>query len=106
MRPVITRTLRPRLLLLPLVFAMLVAPVYLRTTSAPAAEHGTHSDAVCSNREAPRELLDPVEPFEPAHRMLPRSQPSCVQCRAPLLNAPLAQIPRDSPTRARTAPAA
>jgi hypothetical protein len=100
MRPVTTRLLRPRLLLLPLVFAVLVAPVYLRTGAVPAAEHDLHRGAVCSNRAAPR------EPLEPAPEVLRHSQPSCVQCRAPLLNAPLAQVPREAPAHTATSPAA
>lgn len=71
------RFFRPRLLLLPLVLGVLVAPVFLtKGTPDPAAE--VHAGALCSNDTRIEKAI------------VPRNTPTCVNCRAPLLNAPLA----------------
>jgi hypothetical protein len=77
------RSIRPRLLLLPLGLGVLLLPA-LRTTT-PAAEHEMRAGAVCSNVE--HELRR-----EP--QKLPTG-PNCASCRAPLINAPLAHVERD-----------
>jgi len=80
MRPVKTpRIFRPRLLLLPLVFGTLAAPLLLSTSAVSMTDDDVHAGAVCSNVE---------KHVEPAAT---RDSPTCVNCRAPLLNAPLAR---------------
>lgn len=85
MRPVKPRSFRPRLLLLPLLFGVLVVPALL-TASSPSSRFDIHAGAVCSN----------VEPRAKSV-VKPRPAPSCVNCRAPLLNAPLARSDQDPP---------
>jgi hypothetical protein len=96
---VTARAFRPRLLLLPIAFGALLAPmlfkpILFKKTTTPAAEHGAHSGAVCSNV------------VEPKHKLLRNSQPSCANCRAPLLDAPLAQAAPRAPVPAMATPAA
>jgi hypothetical protein len=94
MRVVMSQLFRPRLLLLPLVLGVLVAPTFLvGSAAAPAAPAGS-SDSVCTNV---------ARPVENPHREYPTPDPrhhapTCVNCRAPLLNAPLART--DSEPRA------
>src|SRR5689334_5940773 len=78
------RLLRPRLLVLPLVLGTLVAPAFLTTSSVSVADAGIRAGTICKN----------VPP--PAKQPPPRTVPSCVNCRAPLLNAPLAQADRET----------
>lgn len=85
MRSVMPRSFRPRLLLLPIVLGVLVVPALLTGSAAPA-EYDMHAGAVCSN----------VEPRAKS-ALKPRSAPSCVNCRAPLLDAPLAHSERETP---------
>lgn len=73
------RFFRPRLLLLPLVFGVLLVPALLTGSTAPT-DFDLHAGAVCSN-------IDP----KAKSVLKPRTGPSCVNCRAPLLNAPLAR---------------
>jgi hypothetical protein len=80
------RFIRPRLLLLPLLFGVLVAPAFLTTSAAPDADHELHVGAMCKNVDAPVRKLE-----------APRDAPNCVNCRAPLLNAPLARAGRAAP---------
>lgn len=95
MRPVtLPRSFRPRLLLLPFVLGVLVLPA-LRTTT-PAAEREMRAGAVCSNVEHERRR----EPEKISNG------PNCASCRAPLINAPLAQIERDVELTAGDAPPA
>jgi hypothetical protein len=92
-----TRSIRPRLLLLPLVFGMLVMPAFLRTAAPLAADESLHSLTACSD----------VERIE--KRRLPAKMPSgprCASCRAPLLDAPLAHVERPLPVAAGDAPPA
>lgn len=42
-RVIAPRSLRPRQLLLPLLFGLLLLPALLRTTTVPAAEDGLHT---------------------------------------------------------------
>jgi hypothetical protein len=81
------RFLRPRLLLLPLLFGVLVAPAFLVSSTVSPAGESAHADSVCTNVARPVENPQPVAP-------------SCANCRAPLLNAPLARADR----KARSAP--
>lgn len=96
------RSIRPRLMLLPLVFGVLVGPAFLRMAPTPAAPHELVGDTVCSNSKdshVRRPLPDPVRES---------TGPNCAHCRAPLLNAPLAQVERGSlpPADGTTPPAA
>lgn len=79
------RNLRSRLLLLPLVFGVLLAPAFLTGSAAPS-EYDMHAGAVCSN-------IDP----KAKSVLKPRTAPNCVNCRAPLLNAPVARADQDAP---------
>lgn len=84
MRPVmLPRFIRPRLLLLPLVLGVLVAPAFLTTSTMP--DGSLHADAVCKNERPARNVV------------VPHDAPTCVNCRAPLLNAPLAQAKPQAP---------
>jgi len=85
MRPVKPRLLRPRLLLLPLVLGVLVVPALL-TGSATPADLDLHAGAMCSNVAPPAKAV-----------VKPRTPPNCVNCRAPLINAPLARADREVP---------
>ena len=89
------RSFRPRLLLLPLLFGLLLMPALLRTTTVPAAEEGLHSGSVCSN-------LDEVEA-----RPLPEKEPKaiCAHCRGPMIDVPLARL-GDAPADGVAPPAA
>lgn len=93
MRPVMPRFLRPRLLLLPLVFGVLVAPAFLTTSAVRDADGDLHAGAMCKNGDV-----------RPRKTETPRVAPNCVNCRAPLLNAPLARAPASE--RPRPPPAA
>jgi hypothetical protein len=88
------RSFRPRLLLLPLVLGLAVAPVFLRTAPAPATQHELAGETLCSNHEDTHERRPLPDP------LFDTPGPSCAHCRAPLLNAPLAQIERDAPQAA------
>src|ERR1044071_1261418 len=79
------RSFRPRLLLLPIVLGVLVVPALLTGSAAPSG-YDMHVGAICSN----------VEPRAKSARK-PRAAPSCVNCRAPLLNAPLARSDQEAP---------
>jgi len=81
------RYLRPRNLLLPLMFGVLLAPAFLTTSSASGTDLDLHAGTVCRNAPPPPKLVTPPPP---------RTAPSCVNCRAPLLNAPLAQADRET----------
>ena len=85
MRSVTPRLLRPRLLLLPLVLGVLIVPALL-TGSATSADLDLRSGAICSNVTRPPKAV-----------AKPRTPPNCVNCRAPLLNAPLARADHDAP---------
>jgi hypothetical protein len=89
MRLLMPRFLRPRLLLLPLVFGVLVAPAFLVSSAEKAAVGPGHADAVCTN------VARPVENPSPENSPGGRDGPTCANCRAPLLNAPLAHADRD-----------
>lgn len=91
MHAVKPRFLRPRLLLLPLVFGALAAPALLTTSAIPTTADDVHAGTVCSNVE---------KRPEPAAT---RDAPTCINCRAPLLNAPVAQA-GDVPARAAGTP--
>jgi hypothetical protein len=93
-RVIAPRSFRPRLLLLPLLFGLLMLPALLRTTTAPAAEEGLHSGSVCSNLE------------EAKARPLPEkeSKAICAHCRGPMLDVPLAHV--NDPTSDGVAPPA
>lgn len=81
MRPVTSpRFIRPRLLLLPLLLGLLVAPAFLTTSTAPDVSRDVHADAVCKNERPARSVVSP------------HGSPTCVNCRAPLLNGPLAHV--------------
>jgi hypothetical protein len=81
MRPVMPpRFIRPRLLLLPLLLGALAAPLFLTTSTTPDPLHDVHADAVCKN-ERPARNVSP-----------PHDAPTCVNCRAPLLDGPLVQV--------------
>jgi hypothetical protein len=84
MRSVMPRNLRPRFLL-PLILGVMIVPALL-TGSANPAESGIHAGTICSNVAAPAKTV-----------VKPRPPPNCVNCRAPLLNAPLARAERDAP---------
>jgi hypothetical protein len=85
MRPVMSpRFMRPRLPVLLLVGA-LVTPAFLTTSAVPAADHDMTAGAVCRNADPRARKVVP-----------PRDGPSCVNCRAPLLNAPLARADRET----------
>ena len=85
MRTVMPRIIRPRFVLLPLVLGVLVVPALL-TGSANPADLDLHAGAMCSNVAPPAKAV-----------VKPRPPPNCVNCRAPLLNAPLARAERNSP---------
>ena len=85
MRTVMSRFLRPRLLLLPLLFGVPVVPVLLVSSAESPAAAAGHAGAVCTN------VARPVE--NPGTE---RHAPTCANCRAPLLNAPLARADRDT----------
>jgi hypothetical protein len=85
MPPVVpSRLKRPRPLVLLLVGALLT-PALLTMSAFPADDHDITAGAVCKNGD-PRAR-------KPAP---PRDAPSCVNCRAPLLNAPLAHADRET----------
>jgi hypothetical protein len=100
MQPVMPRFIRPRLLLLPLVLGVLVAPALLvRSAESPATAPG-HIGAVCTN------VARPIEK-PPDYSTGERHAPTCANCRAPLLNAPLARADHDTrPGPAELPPAA
>lgn len=77
---------RPRSRWLPLALTAVVVPALLLASSARQSTSGSDlgADAVCRN--AP-----------PAKVVVPRSPPSCVNCRAPLIDAPLAHAGQASP---------
>ena len=79
------RSVRPRLLLLPILLGVLVVPAFL-TGSSTSAEGYFRAGAVCSNERAPAKAV-----------VKPRTAPSCVNCKAPLLNAPLAHTDPEAP---------
>ena len=81
------RYLRPRNLLLPLMFGVLLAPAFLKTSSASGTDADLRAGAVCRNAPPPQKLVTPPPP---------RPAPKCVNCRAPLLDAPLAQADRET----------
>lgn len=83
MRSVMPPFFRPRLLLLPLLLGVLVAPALLTPSTAPNVEGDLHVGTVCKNVVTPTRKLE-----------TPREGPRCANCRAPLLNAPLAQAER------------
>jgi hypothetical protein len=85
MHVVMPRPSRSRFLLLPLVLGVLVAPAFLTTSRAPHADQAMHMGTVCKNVELPVRKLE-----------TPRA-PNCVNCRAPLLNAPLARADHPAP---------
>ena len=87
MRSVTPRFLRPRLLLLPLMFGVLLAPAYLTTSAVPVPVHEEKAGTMCSNLDAPDEKM-----------AAPSTAPHCVNCRAPLLNAPLARADHEATT--------
>jgi hypothetical protein len=82
MRAVTPRSFRSRFLLLPLALGVLLVSSLL-TGSSALTGLDLHAGAVCSN-------VDP----KAKSVLKPRSAPSCVNCRAPLLNAPLARTDR------------
>ena len=95
MRPVMPpRFIRPRLLLLPLVLGVLVVPAFLTTSTMPDGSRDVHADAVCNNERPARNVV------------VPHDAPTCVNCRAPLLNAPLAQVKRPAPATSVALPPA
>jgi hypothetical protein len=55
MRTLMPRFIRPRLLLLPLVFGVLVAPAFLVTSAESPATATDHVGAVCTNVARPVE---------------------------------------------------
>jgi hypothetical protein len=77
------RFLRPRLLLLPLVCGVLAASAQLTTADG---NHALYARAFCKS------VTLPVRKPE-----VPRKAPNCVNCRAPLLNAPLARAEPAAP---------
>jgi hypothetical protein len=83
MHRVMPRSFRPRLLLLPLALGVLVAPAFLATSATPRPEHDLRAGTLCKNAVLPARKLE-----------TPRAAPTCVNCRAPLLNAPLARTDR------------
>lgn len=93
-RVIAPRSSRPRLLLLPLLFGLLLLPALLRTSTVPAAGE-LQSGAVCSN-------LDGVET-----RPLPEKEGNsiCAHCRGPMIDVPLAQV-SDAPADGDALPAA
>jgi hypothetical protein len=88
-RVISPRSFRPRLLLLPLLFGLLLLPALLRTTTVPAAEDALHSGPLCSNLEQEEEVPKPI----------------CAHCRAPMIDVPLAQV-NDVPADGDAPPAA
>jgi hypothetical protein len=80
-RVIAPRSFRPRLLLLPLLFGLLLLPALLRTSTAPAAGE-LRSGAVCSN-------FDEIET-----RPLPEKESNsiCAHCRGPMIDVPLANV--------------
>jgi len=78
------RSHRPRLLLLPLLVGVLLATAFLTTSATPGEDLDLHAGAVCKNVPPPPKVV------------APRTAPSCVNCRAPLINAPLAQADRET----------
>jgi hypothetical protein len=100
MRPVMPHFLRPRLLLLPLVLGVLVAPTFLVTSAQSPATAPDHAGAVCTN------VARPVEKPAGDYPTGERHAPSCANCRAPLLNGPLARADHARPDPAGSPPAA
>jgi hypothetical protein len=86
-RVIAPRSFRPRLLLLPLLFGLLLLPALLRTTTAPAAAEGRRSGPVCSNLEEEK------------------SKAICAHCRGPMIDVPLAHL-NDAPADGDAPPAA
>jgi hypothetical protein len=86
-RVISPRSLRPRLLLLPLLFGLLLLPALLRTTTVPAAGEALHSGPICSNLEEEK------------------PKPICAHCRAPMIDVPLAHV-NDTPADGDAPPAA
>jgi hypothetical protein len=87
------RFIRPRLLLLPFVLGALASPAFLTRSAMPLPKREVHAEAMCKGSERAVE--------RPQH-----VAPSCVHCRAPLLDAPLAQAtPRSAARHARRPPA-
>jgi hypothetical protein len=86
MRVVMPRSSRSRLLLLPLVVGLLVAPALLTTSTPPLADQILLVGTACKNVDVPVRKLQ-----------TPHPAPTCVNCRAPLLNAPLARADRPAP---------
>jgi hypothetical protein len=89
------RFFRPRLLLLPLVMGVLVAPAYLVSSAESPATAPDHAGSVCTN------VAKPVENPGIGH-----SAPTCANCRAPLLNAPLARAEHETRPSPELPPAA
>jgi hypothetical protein len=89
MPTVMPRFLRPRLLLLPLAVGTLLIPAFLTSSAMSEASLELHAGNDCKNAVVPVRKLDKIEP--------PRKAPTCVTCRAPLINAPLAQAGRIAP---------
>ena len=100
MRPVMPRYFRPRLLLLPLVIGAVAAPAFLVSSAESPAPGAVHADSVCTN------VAKPVE--NPRRGLSPggHTAPTCANCRAPLLDAPLAQTDRDARPSLELPPAA
>ena len=78
------RSIRPRLLL-PLLVVALLASALLTASAVPATDHDLGAGAVCKNAVTPARKV-----------VTPRDAPTCVTCRAPLLNAPVAQADRET----------
>ena len=100
MRSVMPHFLRPRLLLLPLVLGVLVAPAYLVTSAESRATAPDQAGAVCTNVARPIEK--PPADFSTGER----HAPTCANCRAPLLNGPLARTDHARPDPVGSPPAA
>jgi hypothetical protein len=84
MRHVMPRPVRPRFLLLPLVLGLAVIPAALTGSTTPGVAD-LRTAALCPN--APPRTKTATKPPAP---------PTCVNCRAPLINAPLARAERDA----------
>jgi cytochrome c5 len=99
MHPVLTRFFRPRLLL-PLVMGVLVAPAYLVSSAESPAAAPAHAESVCTN------VAKPVENPRKDSSTNEHAKPTCANCRAPLLNAPLARADQDARPSSELPPAA
>jgi hypothetical protein len=85
---------RPRLLLLPMALAVLAAPLLFTSSAARDVQRDLHADYLaCKSSTAPVRKPDVARPA-----------PSCVNCRAPLLNAPLARAGHGTPATSRGDP--